>query len=491
MTKKKESASQKKTTTRQPVAPPTPPADTPPPAGESFTFTCCVCNKTMVSSKNRLPMGWKRLAGPTCSSCMGDDYVGRVVSLPVVRVMGHEWQEMRPFFNETFSKSSRLLNWATMKLLAAEPILSPGTTKLPKAPEVSLYKEFHGYPLRSEWDGATSSASTILNAHHAKWKKMRFDVLISQKKSPPFCKKRAPFTISSQSFNLEVTTDGQLLFHGNVNGRNLTLVLGSSRDMWRQIENFKKIANGTAIKGQAILVEQKAKSVGHNQPGIVHRPPGGMNRFRTHVMLKIFCQLPKPPVSEDRPNVLTVVTDPNAMFVCSINTNHSWNVNGDDIRQSTFAHHNFLRKTQEVNDTVKQQSAEMAVVVSKYQAWRQRFSEDMKHSRRTSRERRKLNQATENRAIKYRNRTKTWCLQRIADLIRHAKAAKVGVIIYDDTCRSFLPSFCWADFKQWLTDKCEFERIELRKIADEPDLDDDTAVDSCLDEDTNKEKVHG
>ena len=111
----------------------------------AVTIECSRCEATRASKPRMgggvyVPRGWWEHGGEVlCPACKAEQYITRVVSLPVAAPLDGEWKDLRAALRRGWRESRMISNAAVQELFRTEPAITPGTERMPKPPKVDLY----------------------------------------------------------------------------------------------------------------------------------------------------------------------------------------------------------------------------------------------------------------------------------------------------------------------------------------------------------------
>lgn len=174
------------------------------------SYTCTRCDKTTESK--RIPMGWKLISGTeiVCAACRSQNYVQRVVSLPVDSIVTEE-ADVKPWtpFKRAWDLATSLANWCQIELMKFDSIRTPAMEAMPKfnrkmfSGDRDLYGHWnHECPFRDEFNGATGSAATMIRAIEKRWASHpefgRFAVLWRRDSASPVARWPQPWVVRKQ-----------------------------------------------------------------------------------------------------------------------------------------------------------------------------------------------------------------------------------------------------------------------------------------------------
>jgi len=227
-------------------------------------------------------------------------------------------------------------------------------------------------------------------------------------------------------------------------GRRFELRLRGGSEFHRQMEALRLVHAGKALQGEVSIYPRRYGG-GHYGAGRGREKPGA-NKTRWRIMVGIACWLPRPALRQGG-HTLLVMTHPEAFLHAELSGRkkkgragfHPWILNGDQVKRWEAEHAVFL----------------------------QRFTEDMKYEKRWPKPvRQAMNDFRRKRVHQHRERIKDWNFKSAASLLSYAERQAVNVLVFDHSCRDFLPSYPWAEFAKVLRDAGEGKGISVR-IQDE------------------------
>lgn len=397
-----------------------------------YCHTCntkCEVNITS-TGKSRVPQGWKRipddLDNMMCGECWKQKYVLRAVSIPVFGPDNGTWEELREELREAWGQSTAIAN-AVISALWAEDLKgvraarAAGETKCPKAPNnINLY----AIAKQTAPNAISANIATITQAVSKKYKAKRYDIVWTGESSLPSFRYPYPYSISNQRWKLEVDDKGPVIIVRLPTYRwNLRLRTGPRYR--RQLIQLKKIADGSAVQGELVILRQRAKD------GKITDRPSNNQRVKFDTIVKIIAWFPRPAQPRERSGSLMVRSVPDALLV-AVNSEDQriWTLNFDHVRRWHSEHKKRLQRLAE------DQKAEQRPVPSFIDRRRQQVE---KHNNRMSSA---INEASR-------------------QLVNFAVRRRVTEIVYDNTDQSYASSFPWQALKTRIKTLCNEAKIDL------------------------------
>lgn len=394
--------------------------------------SCSSCGIERPSKPTRsgdaaLPRGWKRHAGaPFCSTCWGERFALRAITVPVAGPVGRTWEELRASLKVAFVASTAAANVVVQSLAREDVVRVPGMERLPSCPTPYLY------PVVREAvpDLDPQSATAIIRAIEGKYRAIRYDVLWMRTAAWPAYRYPQPYPVHNQAWSLSIEDGGALLLSVRFQGERWTLRLRGGPGFRRQRRALESVMAGDSLQGEATLYE-----VG-SRPGD-HRPNGS---GRSRLMAKLVLWMPKREARESSGSMLVEGT-PDEFLAASIGEGVRWVINGDHIR------------TQVVG----------------YDRARKRRAEDLKHEKRWPTKRREAwLRAGREAARRQQHRLSTYCHEVSLMVAERARRAGVAEIVMDLSRARFVQPFPWHLLQEMLGYKAKERGIVLTVAASTP-----------------------
>lgn len=378
---------------------------------------CHKCSKEVKTKPTahgeRLPKGWKRHNEQThCDKCWRTMYVLRAITIPVVRPLGEGigWPQFGKAIDAACEDMRNASNWMMTEIFVRDTKRKKGEKKMPK---IYLYpdavKKFPSIP--------TQSLAALENSVKSKYSAKRRDVIFFGTASLPSFRFPLPMAVPNQGWTASYEDAGKdggdkvpCVSVAVRKGERFLLQLKQGREFGRQLSQLRQITEGLGVQGELAIMRKDKK-----------------------VMVKMVAWLPR--VERDvgeRTMILT--TDPNAFLVADIPDSQPWILNADHVRRRVAQHRVFL----------------------------QRISEDTKYEKRWPKEKREqINNYRQARCDKQNRFLNDWVKQSAALVAKYASRQRVGEIIFDASCKSYLESFPWFMLEQTITNRCDQEGISV------------------------------
>jgi hypothetical protein len=356
------------------------------------------------------------------------DTVIRAVTLPVATPVDLDWKQLDAALTPALRLATELANWCVRRLFVLDDPTSPKTP--------AAIKTWYGYedasknyPDVAKWAGAMASLNLVTRAVQRKYAQQRFSVIVRHDSSLLTYRFPQPFPIHNACWNVAYESRSGLgaqvaredqgnnaapIFSANLPGvGRIRLRLRQGKEFGRQLAMLRQILSGEAKRGEAALCRDR----------------------KGKLMVKMVGTFPAREPNREPVNACFLHTDPGALLVAEVNGRSVSITNGDHIRRAVAKHKTFL----------------------------QRASEDKKREVRMDRQQRaNFNKAIETRCDKQANRVDTAIHQIAAQVVRFCERLRVGVVVYDDSSRDFIPEgFAWHAVGERLADKLRATGITL------------------------------
>jgi hypothetical protein len=326
--------------------------------------------------------------------------VGAFVNGPDAEVK-HSWETVRPALNAAWRLATDLANWCVREMYVREPQPYPrsGRVPFPFGAGNGLYAHAVAtYPAAAAWAGCKGSFAETIRGAEAKYRTHREAVMRQGDASLMRFRFPFPFPVRAQEAGgrLSYADGGFPVATLPIPGLGrVAFRLKRGAEFGRQLAMFRELHDGTAKLGQCDLYR--------NGKG--------------DLLLKLVGHFPRRERATERTHAMLLRTDPAALLVAEIDGRSPWILNGDHLRRWQAAHRAYLRRT----------------------------GEELKREKRMDpRQRAGLTGPRELRCEKHRHRLGTAVHQITAQVARFAERQRVGVVVFDDHERRFLPDgFPW------------------------------------------------
>ena len=373
-------------------------------------ITCADCGATRNVKPTpkgvpRTPAGWKHHRDAYyCALCWGKRYVLRAVTIPVAEPIGCSWEELRKQLKAQWVQTTAAANRIMTECYARDVRRTPDDVKMPPMPRMYLYPE-----LRVEFPGLPSqTVASLEQTCQRKYRAVRYQVVWTAAAALPTYRYPTPLPIPGQAWHAWIAEDRLLVSLRLAEGR-MELRLKGGHQFRRQVGQFRQIAEGAAIAGEAAIY-QRGKSLN----------------------LKLAGWVPRPAAVTDPTGILRVRTGKDSLLVAVNAKDESlWNYHGDHLRRWAAEHRRQL----------------------------QRWADDAKYENRpvpTFAERRKA------AAVKFRDRMNSATHEIAAQLAGYAYRRHFAAVEYDDTKHEFCDDFPWFRLRNLIKEKLEARSIEFR-----------------------------
>jgi hypothetical protein len=379
----------------------------------------------------------------------------RAASLVVQSCLNLPWKDFTDLMHQCWEQSTALANWGARELDRRDVVRLPNMKKLPPMPAfpktrkgAKWLKGLYGLASVSFnfeggfWKGAAQCASSLLRAVERKYRKERYQIVWGGQRFSARYRYPYPYPVHANHWNAEMREGRPVLVWKAPGSRTVELQLRGGPEFARQLADFRRVATGEAKKCQLLLLRQRA-SEGCHRRTTQERVPGGGERTHYRIMAKLIVEAPVQSPRGER--VLTLCTDPAALWVAELDGRQAWVLNADHVKRAC--------DWQEL-----------------HRVRRQRWAQDCKAERRGDPRRRKQFQGSRERACsKHERRMKSWCQEAASSLARFAQRQRVGLVAYLDVDQSFLPGFPWSQLKSCLANALAGYGIALQTSGSVPE----------------------
>lgn len=345
--------------------------------------------------------------------------VVRAVTLPVARPVELTWPDLNAALTPCFRLATELANWCVRRLFVLD---APGD----KTPET--VRTWYGYrdavdhyPGAKDWAGAMASLNIVTRTAQRKYVQQRFAVMVRHESSLLTYRYPQPYPVHNQNWSLTWKPGERPVVSLPLPGiGRVALELLATGAYRRQLAMLRGFLDGTVEKGEAAVMKDR----------------------KGQLMVKLVGHFPRREPDAAPVNACFLHTDPNAFLVAEVNGRSVAITNGDHIRRAVAIHKAFL----------------------------QRAAEDRKREVRMDRRQRKnFGAAVDARCGRQADRVKTAVHQLTAQVVRFCERQRVGVVVYDDADRGFIPEgFAWHAVGERLADKLDRAGITFLARNDLP-----------------------
>jgi len=387
-------------------------------AATTSSIACHKCqqekhSKAGKSGEPRLPRNWQRFQERVwCDRCWHATYKLRAVTVPVRMLTPDIWKALRG----AWQQSRAVANASVLQLLKDDVTRGPNDEKMPPPPKTYLY------PIGREAAPGLAPAAvcSITHAVQQRYNRQRWDVIWRGEASPPLYR-NYPYPVRPDSYDLRQDSDdgGSFwVFSARVGSEWVDMRLARGPGHRRAMAVARMIMANEA-KGVEAAVLLKRSQPGDHRSGGTARENG--SRYRWEVMVKLVAWLPRLATETDLRGPLEVATAPDVFLRVM---HGQWQeprlIQADHVRSWVIGHTLALER-------IKQ---------------------------RPQGSRHKQEEYTR-RAEKQRNRLTSFVQMTAAQLRRWAMQAKASEIRLDDSCREYLPSFCWDKLRRQVEQVCD------------------------------------
>ena len=363
----------------------------------------------------------------------------RAAELPVNRCLNMPWADFCKLVHGCWAQSTCLVNWGVQQLAKGDVVRTPKMKSLPKMPKVYLYglakKKYHAW---AWWAGAYAQANGVLREGEQRYRALRKQIVWDRSAVLPTFRYPHPFPVHNQCWSARYE-HGRPVVRVQLPGGMVDLELRGGAEFGRQLALFRSLVDGKA-KQCALAIRGHLTSSSNGRQTMEEREPGGSDRKHWRILVKLVVKTEATQRTADR--VLTLCTDPAALWVAELDGRRAWALNADHIRR------------------VCEWKAAHDVLL-------QRWGEDTKAERRGDPDRRRqFNESRERRCQKHARRMDSWIKESVAHLLRFCLRQKVGEVLYLDRDRGFADSFEWYKLNKRLVDEMTRNGIVLNTETD-------------------------
>lgn len=346
----------------------------------------------------------------------------RAVTLPIWKPVDLSWNEFMVGVHRGWDTSTALANWCVQRLFRVDDILAEKTPACVKHRTKKNPKGCYLYEIaRKEfpkWKEATdkiaAGANCVIQAVHKKYLTDRYSIVVRKESSLLTYRYPYPFPVHNQTWDAEFDETGPVVSFNLPGIGKVRVRLKCGKEFRRQLGLLRAVVDGVGKKGEAAIYRTRKGEVMFKVVGTFQSKPCNRSKFE---------------------NACFLHTDPNAFIIAEVNGCPVSISNGDHIK----------------------------VAVARHKAFLQRAGEDKKREvRMDPQQRRNLNLHVDERCVKQGNRVKTYLEQVTSQVARFCERRRVGVVVYDDSNREFIPDgFPWYNFGVRLCHKLEERGIAM------------------------------
>jgi len=378
----------------------------------------------------RLPTGWHRHpkdGALLCARCWHQSFILRAVTFPIAGPVGASWPQLRETLETCWAGSTALSNWAVTEYRLRDVTRRAGMDRLPRMEPIYVYpKARELYP-----DVDPSALVQLLRSIEGRYRKARYSLIWQSASALPTYRYPVPYPIHNQAWSARVGEDGEAFVDVRLGGQRWTLRLRTGPEFRRQLNAFRAIASGGAVQGSLELYRQRANA-GDHRPSLEDHAAGGGARVQYRVMAKLVAWLPRTPRrAEPRKGIMQLRTGPDAFWI-AICESREWRLNADHVRRWVAAYRRRLERLAEDARVETSRGSHQAVADMRARV-----------------------------VLKQRHRLDSFCHEASALAAEWAKREGVEAVQYDDSVRSFLPSFPWFQVREKLATKLDERGIRL------------------------------
>jgi hypothetical protein len=399
--------------------------------------------KTTAKGLPRLPTGWHRDGEGNEVSAEGWKtlYVLRAITIPVSGPENVSWPELREILKTAWGQSTSLSNWAISELSRRDSVRLPGQKKIAKTEHPYLYPD-----ARALFPSVPSqTVVSILNAVDKKYAKLRYDLVWRSAISLPSFRYPIPFPVHNQSWNALRSEEEQRapLIDVRIGDARVRLRLRSGVEFRRQLAAFDKIVSGDAVKGELALYSRSVSSSSKRNGISSNEAKDGKTMSR--VMAKLVAWLPRTPSKNGKNGkVLELKTWKEGLLTATLQG-----------REAPWVLH-----AEHAQRWIMQQDRRMS-----------NLRDDLKAENRRSPKREQMYARMGAWSAKHTRRLDSLCHEASANVVNFAKRQGCGEILYDDSCREYLPHFPYDKLRQFLAYKADEAGITFTVVTKKADSD--------------------
>jgi hypothetical protein len=446
------------------------------------------------------------------------------ISLPVQKCLNVPWKEFGALLRDCWRHSTDLMNWGSQTIRRHDITHVPNFGQLPKMTKVDLYalafgrskegrgRQFFGCPhcprkfflnqlengrvplhtiqkdvpcpgmgatsIRLErpllpavvpslvdaefWAGGKSAAASLLRKVALKYAKERGKILRRYERRTPEFLYPYPFPVHKECWVPSLGERGQPMVSMSLPGGNVSIRLRRDPERPAIYRIFQRLCEGDLSYGELAICRQSTGVSTESFPAQVEQSQNGYrNRYR--VMLRISYQEEIHVCAGSNPALVKTGRDPFLTLIMP------------GVRES------FWHGTQVKGWLAEQKLREAQVQewVAAHRKFLDDFQDDLKFEKRwPARVRRSMNRRRERGCDLYDRRMRTFHQQTAHQAVSMAIRNRHDAIHYDDTDRSFSPSFAWFNFRTEFEDQCVKQGLRFQHVAsgDMPEEDEEVIL---------------
>lgn len=329
--------------------------------------------------------------------------------MPVASPVNCSWEELRGALKGAWRQSTAACNWMMTELYARD-VRRNGQEKMPPMPPVYLYPE-----ARQRFPELPSQAiASLEHACQRKYRAKRYEIVWTCAASLPTFRYPTPFPIAGQAWQGAMEGDSPVVSM-RIGDTRMRLRLKGGDQFRRQMQAFRLIAGGQAVRGEAAIQEQGSS-----------------------LMVRMVAWLRREQEAEamERSGTLFVITRRDSLLVAvNAKDERLWTYNADHLRRWQAEH-----------------SRQM-----------QRWAEDHKYEQGRIPA---FSARREAASVKYRDRMDSACHEIAAQLAGYAARRRFSVVNYDDRERGFCQKLPWFRLRSLIAEKLNGAEIALELASD-------------------------
>ena len=435
----------------------------------------------------------RKLAAP---SPLDRKYLARSISLPVQECLSHDWRDFERLICDSWHHSTCLANWAAHTLRLLDVVRTPAMKELPPLQKVDLYalafgraqenvgrefwqcaqckRKWHPsqvenrlapehergkqkcagsgqavvplprallplveplYEGRDFWQGAKTSAVSILRKVQSDYVKYRGKIVFRRERRTPEYLYPYPFPVHQQSWVGDMMPQGRPVIYLGLPGGRVSLRLRNGPEFASKLRVFQQIAAGEIKQRQLILDAQSSRA--HCR--LVHAWDAKAGQT---LELRLLAR-----IAYDMEVAASFGTGQTALLRTGKEPFLTLEIPGQQTPSVWYC------------PWVQQWIAE-------HRRFLDRFADDLKFEKRWPRRKRARRDRRQTRGCELQdNRMKSFRQETAHQVVCLAKRQGCDRIVYDDSDRKFADEFPWFLFEEALQAKCDEFAVVLEKAA--------------------------